>query len=505
MATEELHCVPCLRDGETVVASARCLDCAEELCNGCMIVHNKLKTTSKHFIKQLADAFSKEMKQELPLCDCAEHPDENVQYFCNDHKSAFCGKCILTTHRACKNVQDINSLGISLRTNSMLEKNVSNLEQLKLKGESIENSCVTNLSILEEERKVFASEIASIRLSVVGQLEEFEKVALQKFDRHKIKIETHIQEDLEKVKHTLEKANEQHNKMMVSEQWGTNSQYVIAANEQAEKFKNYENQISGIVTNTENLSWSLTNLKTQIESFFPDGNKTLIVNKTAAKDSLEETMNLKFKCDEYECFFVGVGVLDNDWIVVADYNNSVLKLLNIKSRQVYRFETDCVKKVLCYDNKTIYVSGGHKNGLAKYEVVGTEIIRNGSLCDTLKTYNLIKYKDSILMLTSVKQEVGDFLDSHEVEFKYMDKSMKLTNHTTKPLVKLSAWRGLVFDSHTSRFIAVNPTGMSLIWLNEIGQCIDEKCYDNIGRGGFSGLAIYTNGRLFAAATRRSLF
>ena len=502
MATEELHCLPCLRDGETIVASARCLDCAEELCDDCVTFHNKLKITSSHVVKTLTDTYSKDMEQKLPSCICIKHPTESVQFFCQDHKSAICGKCIIAAHRACKSVEYINSFSANLRTNDILKMNLHNLEHVREKANLITNSCVSNLDSLKEEKASIASKVSDIRQSVTRKLEVFEEECMKKLNEKTNEIENRIQERKRKVKDILERAEEKQTKLAVSEQWGSNFQLVTVSTETVDKFKIYKKEIDCIGYQTEFLDWSLPDIKVRIEPILRGSNLNLRVNKPVIKDTFDNTINSKFTCDKNDCFIVGVGMLDNTRIVVYDGNNSALKLLNLTGKQLHNVKTDNVRKVVCFDSKSVYGCGGNKGGLMKFEAASTRITQGRPQFETVKILNLIKYKNSFLMLTAVKDSTCALADVEEIEFKFLDSSMNLTHRTLKPKVQLSAWRGFVFDDHTSSFVGVNLNGMSLVWMDETGKSLKEKSYDNVGRGGFSGLVVHTQGCLFAAATRR---
>ena len=143
---KEARCSPCYRAGETKEASSRCLDCAEEMCGDCEVVHKNLKLTVRHKMQKLTDTFPGDIEEYLPSIECATHPDQYLQFFCKDHKSACCAKCIISNHRPCKTISDMNELGSDLRTQKVLEENMHRLNELEEKVKFIKTRSNITLS-----------------------------------------------------------------------------------------------------------------------------------------------------------------------------------------------------------------------------------------------------------------------------------------------------------------------------------------------------------------------
>lgn len=103
---EEVGCEPCLRRGESTLATWWCRECSEYQCNVCKTVHGGFKIFKHH------DVISVKVIAENPdiavptFEPCTVHK-EKVTHFCRDHRISCCGNCMVTTHRKCEHVPTV--------------------------------------------------------------------------------------------------------------------------------------------------------------------------------------------------------------------------------------------------------------------------------------------------------------------------------------------------------------------------------------------------------------
>ena len=497
----EVQCVPCRRAGNARTASIRCLDCAEEMCRDCENVHNNLKPTRHHNIKPLTDTFPKEIEGFLPSLDCGKHPNDSIQFFCDDHKTVCCAKCTISDHRLCKSIKDINDLCSGLKKQTLLEENLRRLHELKQKAKFVRTCHTNDLCELEAEKNVFESEIADVRLYVISLLDGFEKRCLEKYNSKKREVERKIQEEGKIVQQILSNADEHYKKLMVVNEWATNSQFFIVFSEIGDKLTHFENDLRSVSQQkAKSLQWTIPVVIEQIESALLSKEISISADQKPYKTSV--LINLKYPNDKSNCFFVGVDIFGDGRIAFLDSNNSSIKLLNAEHQELRTTKAEDLKKLICVSDETIVACAS--TGLTTFDVAGLKCTVKDSKQGEMKVYNMAKYKNSLLLLCAKdnKAETDKFLDPSEIVFKLQDSQMSLKDFNVQTRVTLSAWRGFVFDQQNSSFISVSENGSSLIWLSEKGIFLKEKSYDKIGRGGFLGLAIDRHGYLYAATTRK---
>ncbi|KAL3890296.1 hypothetical protein ACJMK2_002582, partial [Sinanodonta woodiana] len=89
---------PCEICGPKNVASSRCLDCEENLCQSCCFVHDKLKVSKHHKISDLV-TLDPEMKGKIrQRVFCDQHPEEEFKLVCRDCKVPICFMCKAVQH-----------------------------------------------------------------------------------------------------------------------------------------------------------------------------------------------------------------------------------------------------------------------------------------------------------------------------------------------------------------------------------------------------------------------
>ncbi|KAK3601362.1 hypothetical protein CHS0354_037677 [Potamilus streckersoni] len=106
---EQLHCDSCAYEGTTSTVRGFCIVCKEHLCDECIKFHHKTKALREHKIinaEELTEIPDYEVQ--LPNEDmCSAHLDEEIKFFCKDHKGLFCSSCTFLNHRACREVFDL--------------------------------------------------------------------------------------------------------------------------------------------------------------------------------------------------------------------------------------------------------------------------------------------------------------------------------------------------------------------------------------------------------------
>ncbi|KAL3890156.1 hypothetical protein ACJMK2_002448 [Sinanodonta woodiana] len=94
-SSEKLSCDIC---GPKGVASSRCLECEENLCQTCCYVHEKSKATRHHQISDMG-TLEPEMKRKIrQRIFCDQHPEDEIRLTCKDCKALICVMCKAMKH-----------------------------------------------------------------------------------------------------------------------------------------------------------------------------------------------------------------------------------------------------------------------------------------------------------------------------------------------------------------------------------------------------------------------
>lgn len=90
----------CTNCEDSAEASARCLDCVENLCSNCVCAHRRIRQTKEHRILSFDEIQANEVKDTIQCPSyCSAHPKELLKYFCETCDQAICRDCAIYEHR----------------------------------------------------------------------------------------------------------------------------------------------------------------------------------------------------------------------------------------------------------------------------------------------------------------------------------------------------------------------------------------------------------------------
>ncbi|XP_025114397.1 E3 ubiquitin-protein ligase TRIM33-like isoform X2 [Pomacea canaliculata] len=114
---------------EDVRADFICMQCQVMLCSSCTKVHSKLPATRSHDVESVSTVTPERLAASRPAL-CADHGDKHAEYFCREHRLAFCSACKTNKHKVCLEVNYLED-EIKSAQNSLtnLTKNLVEAEQ----------------------------------------------------------------------------------------------------------------------------------------------------------------------------------------------------------------------------------------------------------------------------------------------------------------------------------------------------------------------------------------
>ena len=104
-------CMPCQKSNKSTRAVKYCLDCRETLCAQCFEDTQRFKTFQGHVILEIKRDDKKnecDVNQTLATyMACKQHPDKSVSYICEIHDELCCQTCVVSKHRQCDKVTEL--------------------------------------------------------------------------------------------------------------------------------------------------------------------------------------------------------------------------------------------------------------------------------------------------------------------------------------------------------------------------------------------------------------
>ena len=178
MATSTVACNDCCSAGQINTSSAFwCFACDAGCCTDCRKYHIHANATREDYIITI------EEYQELPpfiigiKLRCDEHC-EKYQTYCKNHENLCCQKCVITSHKKCKNKVPLEEVVDNVKNLSSVQKMEQLLDVLTKNIKLIIGSGEDNLERLNEAKKDIEKEIKQTRLTINEYLHELEEKLL---------------------------------------------------------------------------------------------------------------------------------------------------------------------------------------------------------------------------------------------------------------------------------------------------------------------------------------
>ncbi|XP_071081950.1 tripartite motif-containing protein 2-like [Haliotis cracherodii] len=171
-AVEEHLCSVCTKQGKTTPATSWCAVCDVVFCEGCLQMHNMMPGLCDHEVAHLSDHTKTKVKRRFM---CQVHRDKPIELFCKDCKQAICTICCSIKHRACKDVDTIESttplvkeqltskiekLGINIAAmNNIITQRKSTIQDVKSNSQTLKDQVITTRdtvmhAILRKEKQL---------------------------------------------------------------------------------------------------------------------------------------------------------------------------------------------------------------------------------------------------------------------------------------------------------------------------------------------------------------
>lgn len=436
--------------------------------------------------------------------NCKDHPNEQISYLCRDHDTMCCNTCIISKHEKCKDKKGTDDIGKSLKMGQQLEELVQWIRKLEQNIKVLEFGLSCSRKELENGKHAILCDIKDRRDQINAVIDELEQNILDEFHSKTEEIELQVAVDTEVLKTTHGESKHLDTILVVNKDMATNTQYLLATRHLEKKRKELEAQVNEVSRRGRvmKFEWSLgpliSNIKTVVKK-----QKDIIKIETMSFSTACESSTVVIEKENKNSFFVNVEILEDNRILVLDQTQSVLRLLGTNLKQTCQIFIKDVKQMAAVSKDLIVVCLNDCKQLRFFKLSGTKIALGGELRTDLNCFTISKYRNAaILICSNNKKDDACGLYPGEIIFKKLQRDKTLADFNFPKMDNVSPWRGFVFDSHLDRFVAVSTDGMSLIWLAKSGNIIKEKRFDSIGRGGLSGLAVDTQGRVYTAATRK---
>ena len=171
------HCSPCSREGRSVEATKFCKDCDEFLCEKCVHDHRKFVVTRDHKITIKPTVVASPRQKSKLTEKCTNHEGKVIELFCSDHDELCCSVCVAVAHRGCKDVTYIPEAAVGIESSLELLEAKENILKIKDQVDELRMKREENQTVVLQQKEDIVTDILDLRIRVSEVLDKLEKTA----------------------------------------------------------------------------------------------------------------------------------------------------------------------------------------------------------------------------------------------------------------------------------------------------------------------------------------
>ena len=391
------ECGPCSRRKRTRIADYFCQDCPEYLCNDCKDYHGDLAGTRNHTIVSgnsipssvsIALGSGSGAAPSLGIsCDC--NKGQAVEFYCNSHQDAICKACKTFHHQKCKtsSIQEKCSGYKAAMLKSVLAEIKSIAVKFdRLKQESSGNKkeidkltedCENDIQVFRKEVKTIFDNLESNLLSDVNKWKQGEN---RRVDQDMSTIDTTenvLKVDRKRVEDAIRVGKKE--VMFVAD-----IQVSKALHTYKRKLEDLENDIekpslaferneilADLIAGINKLGFLVTKHKDnrhvlkQPAKPYSTGSSTILKDR---KIKSRSEVTVKTDDDRKEPWIAGCTVMPSGHMVLCDYRNNQIKLLDDSCTITGQLQLPGPWDVSIFDSSHVIVSSPNNKQLQKVQV-----------------------------------------------------------------------------------------------------------------------------------------
>ncbi|XP_053383703.1 uncharacterized protein LOC128549938 [Mercenaria mercenaria] len=310
--SEDHSCDPCLTIGQHIKAHGFCVNCREYLCNDCFECHQRTQSSNDHELvdKNYTDERSFSRIRPSDCTDkCHLHKEEFIKFFCKHHEEFGCTDCLTMSHITC-DLEYIPDKCAGIKESDECRQVMRELDRKqKEEDENIIQQANIQNSPVDSSDENATEEIIYSRKGIDDQLDKNQKQMELPCDERK-------STEIKKIQTVNETCTS------------------VASDVDGEEVLEEKNVSYGF-----GRSKDLQNTLSIVDDFWThDAQNTDLPGKKKRSNRLTliRKIKVKTKSNEYPFSFTGCAVLNRNKVLLTDYNNR--KLIVVDTEREVRIE-----------------------------------------------------------------------------------------------------------------------------------------------------------------------
>ncbi|XP_052780805.1 uncharacterized protein LOC128217597 [Mya arenaria] len=380
--SDHTFCQTCANDGKDIPPDAFCTVCKEFLCSNCARVHRNMTFTKSHPLQDkstMPSSLQPESENKHFTETCQRHAEEFIKYYCPNHETLLCGDCLAEKkHRSCT-IERISQ--VAKRYKEGLEYNGLKAGLVHMVNDigNLSDNIQASMKYTDEESFTNINALRKFRNDINQYMDKREQELLEEIEQKKQKSQSLLSElksncqDIlaatEKLKAELQDKEVNSNQLFIS---GTSAIKELVGFQSALKDIRGKKSVSYFKFTrdpvTEQLLASCTaigrvdqvasDLADQVASDLADKVASDLADQVASDLADQQTklqepalnqgradlrqyqfsklpgIPVKTAADTSNCFLTGVAFLSGDRLLLADFNNNSVKLVDTTTNKM---------------------------------------------------------------------------------------------------------------------------------------------------------------------------
>ncbi|XP_052778368.1 uncharacterized protein LOC128215805 [Mya arenaria] len=341
----DYSCFKCEENDLNTEAQHFCPQCEHYLCQKCVNIHGDY--FKKHVVYGRGDI---QKWAGFSMDRCAHHGKE-LEVHCDDHQELCCSVCVALNHRLCTRISHLPDLARGFLQTAEFIQLPAAVYKMRDRLDELKNDRIKDQASLKDSFKDISSEIKAFRKKINQILDKLEKKTIEQLDNMMEDFEKSIKDDLE----TFALMHDQLSTMIEKLQQSAGKNKESSCYIGFIKCKSKLSEAKSIVQEIREKERMKFKSDEIVLPFLRKLNSLGNVKHVRKTDSIHvykaqssSQYKVKIKKDKSICDIVGICELPTGEVVIADYNNKRVKLLNRQYEVIDHCDLQDPPEQLCH-------------------------------------------------------------------------------------------------------------------------------------------------------------
>ncbi|XP_052769426.1 uncharacterized protein LOC128209441 [Mya arenaria] len=447
IASDEIHefsCSVCKDEHLNKEAKYFCGDCSKFYCDKCLTFHAKIH--KRHVVLGRKDE-DKWVGQGNTLALCHLHHPNVLELLCEEHDELCCQLCVTVNHRMCRSVRLISDLARGIQQTADYKQLPANITKVTDSLNQVRDARKENQNSLKTSGKSMLTKIKDLRKTLNQLLDELEKKTVEQMNSVLAELDRSLQKDIDHCDLLHDQLQALMDTIQARGKDSESSSYIgfrNCQNKMAEANKLLQEKSVKpeatvnfkLDTHAEQLLsdlQTLANIQKNPDPQFEQSPGKIIQSSDKSKVykvKEKKTFKVQLNTDSHDCNVVGMTELPGGEIVLVDFNNSRVKVLDSKYKVTAHYALPEYPRDICNisDHQVAVAVDGHYS--VRHEVhfltVSADTIKMTRMFSVDHYCNSIRHHEGQVYVGSLTALYQYTTEGRLVKKVYQDTSAKVT-------------------------------------------------------------------------------